>query len=324
VSKKRILGCSFPAFIIITLALIAMLVVSFIGGGVGKSMLPGVELPSLFSVDSPHVQLPAEGIFHIGSFTVTNTLITSWITMLVLVLLFWVVTRRIKLIPTRLQNLLEFIIEWLLNFCIDVAGEKNGRRFFPVIATIFLFVFVNAWLSLIPGFTSITYAVAEHGETHVLPLLRGANTDINLTLALACISFVFVSYVGLSMGRLGFLRTFFNFSRFGQGVAALFRGKVKSGFVGIFMGGIDIFVGFLEIVAYFMRLISFTFRLFGNMLGGEILILMMIFLMPYVLGVVFYGFEMLVGLVQALIFGGLTLVFATIAATPHEGHEEAH
>ena len=90
------------------------------------------------------------------------------------------------------------------------------------------------------------------------------------------------------------------------------------------MGGVDIFVGFLELVAFIMRLVSFTFRLFGNMLGGEILILTMIFLMPYVVGVIFYGFEMLVGVVQALIFGGLTLVFATIAATPHGEHEDAH
>ncbi len=315
------MGCSFPAFIVVVSALIAMLVVSFIGGAIGKNMVGDVGLPSVFSVDSPHVQLPGEVIFLVGNFEVTNTLITSWITMLALVLLFWAVTRRIKLIPTRLQNLIESVIEWLLNFCIDVAGEQNGRRFFPIIVTIFLFVFMNAWINLIPGFGSITYTGAEH---HAYPLLRGANTDISFTLALSLISFVFVVYVGLSMGRLGFIKTFINFSKFGQGVAALFRGKVKSGLGDILMGGVDIFVGILESVTFVMRIVSFMFRLFGNMLGGEILILVMIFLMPYGVAVIFYGFEMLVGLVQALIFGGLTLVFATIAATPHGEPEEGH
>ena len=155
-------------------------------------MFGDTGMPDVFKVDSPHVQLPAEGIFDIFGFTVTNTLIASWITIIVLVALAWAVTHRIKLIPSRLQSLLEFAIEWLLNLCTDVAGEKNGRRFFPIITTIFLFVIMNSWLSLIPGFGSITYTVAEHGEEHVLPLLRGANTDINFTLALSIVSFIFV------------------------------------------------------------------------------------------------------------------------------------
>jgi F-type H+-transporting ATPase subunit a len=325
VSNRRILGCSFPVLIGILVIVLAVGAISLLGGALGSSLFGDTGLPDVFTVDSPHVQLPAEGIFTIGGFTVTNTLISAWITMAVLVVLSWAVTRRIRLIPTRLQNLLEFAIEWLLNFCQDVAGEKNGRKFFPVIATIFLFVVMNSWISLIPGFGSITYTVADHGETHVLPLLRGANTDVNFTLALALISFVFVEYLGFSMGGgLGYLRKFVNFTQLNKGVATVFRGNVKSGLGGMLMGGVDVFVGVLEGIAEIGRIISFTFRLFGNMLGGEILILMMLFLMPYLLAVPFYGLELLVGLVQALIFGGLTLVFATIAATPHGEHEEAH
>ncbi|MBC8477352.1 MAG: F0F1 ATP synthase subunit A, partial [Dehalococcoidia bacterium] len=133
---------------------------------------------------------------------------------------------------------------------------------------------------------------------------------------------VFVEYLGIREGGLRYFTKFINVRGFGQGVGQLMRGKVKSGFGGIFMGGIDMFVGVLEGIGEMMRVVSFTFRLFGNMLGGEILILMMLFLMPFLLAVPFYGLEMLVGAIQALIFGGLTLVFATMAVTQHE-HEES-
>jgi F-type H+-transporting ATPase subunit a len=323
VSRKGCLGCSFPVLIVIIVIVLAVGIVSFLSGALGKAIVGNVPLPEIFTVDAPHVQLPAEDIFHIGGFAVTNTLIASWITIVVLVAFAWAVTHRIKLIPSRLQSLLEFAIEWLLNLCIDVAGEKNGRRFFPIISTIFLFVIMNAWLSLVPGFGSITYTVVEHGEDHVLPLLRGANTDINFTLALAIVSFFFVSYFGIKQSRMLFFKQFFNVTRFIRGVGQLVRGKVKSGLGSIGFGAIDMFVGFLEFISYFIRLVSFSFRLFGNMLGGEILLLVMLFLMPFLLAVPFYGLELLVGAIQALIFAGLTLVFATMAVTLHE-QEESH
>jgi len=322
-TRRGCLGCSFPVLIVIIIIVLAVGVVSLLSGALGKAIVGDVGLPDIFTVDAPHVQLPAEEIGHIGPITITNTLIASWITIVVLVALAWAVTHRIKLIPSRLQSLLEFAIEWLLNLCTDVAGEKYGRRFFPIITTIFLFVIMNSWLSLVPGFGSITYTVAEHGEEHVMPLLRGANTDINFTLALSIVSFIFVCYFGIRYSRLLFFKQFFNGGRFIRGHGLLFRGKVKAGFGSIGFGIIDMFVGFLELISFFIRLVSFAFRLFGNMLGGEILILMMLFLMPYLLAVPFYGLELLVGAIQALIFGGLTLVFVTMAVTLHE-HEEAH
>jgi F-type H+-transporting ATPase subunit a len=298
-------------------------VISLLSGALGKALVGDVGLPELFTVSAPHVQLPAEPIFSIGGFTVTNTIITSWVTIIVLGLFVWAVTRRTRLIPSRLQSLVESALEWLLNFCVDVAGEKNGRRFFPLVTTIFLFVIANAWIALIPGFGSITWTVTEGGTTHVYPLLRGANTDINFTLALALVSFVFVTYMGISQSGLSFFKQFVNVGRLGQGLGQLLRGKLKSGIGGLFMGGIDAFVGGLEFVGYIMRIVSFMFRLFGNMLGGEILLLMMLFLMPWLLAIPFYGLELLVGTIQALIFAGLTLVFATMAVTSHE-HEETH
>jgi F-type H+-transporting ATPase subunit a len=177
-------------------------------------------------------------------------------------------------------------------------------------------------MNLVPGFTSITYTTSAGTS----PLLRGANTDINTALALALISFCFVTYYGLKDGKLGFLKQFVNVGRFFKGLGQLFTGKFKSAFGNIGFGFIDIVVSFLEVISYFIRIVSFTFRLFGNMTGGEILILILFFLLGFAgfgLIQVGYIFEVVVGVVQALIFSGLTLVFVTMAAEKHEGeHSE--
>lgn len=321
--KKGCLGCSFPVLIGISILIIALVVVGLLSGALGQALVGETELGKIFAIEKPHIQLPAEPLVHVFSigdteFNITNTLLASWISIIVLVGLAYAVTHRIKLIPSRLQSLLEFAIEWMLNFCVDVAGEKHGRRFFPIITTIFLFVVMNAWMNLIPGYGSIL----AHTHGHEVHLLRGANTDINLPLALALISFVFVEYQGIrALGGSQYLKKFFNFGQLFRGIGQLFRGKLRAGLVGIGMGVINVYVGALEGLSEVVRIVSFTFRLFGNMTGGEILILMMVFLVPWVLALPFYGLELLVGLIQAIVFGGLTLVFATVAVTPHEAEE---
>ena len=140
-----------------------------------------------------------------------------------------------------------------------------------------------------------------------------------MSLALALISFVFVEYLGISsVGGFRYMKKFFNFGRFIKSQGLIFKGKLKAGMIETFWGAIDIFVGALEGLSELVRVLSFTFRLFGNMTGGEILILMMLFLAPWLLAIPFYGLELLVGVVQAIIFGGLTLVFATNAVASHE------
>jgi len=298
--------------------LLILFLISFIGGALGKSILGDMGLPAWLSVPRPSPQLPPEVVFHILGFPVTNTIVTAWLSILVLVAASYVITRRMRLIPGRLQAIFEAILGWLLKLCQDVAGEENGRRFFPLVASIFLFVIANAWLSLLPGFNSILVTNAE-GEA--IPLLRGANTDINLPLALALMSFIFVEYWGIkSAGGIKYFGKFINLGRFFRAWGEFIRGKLKAGMASLFSGAVDIFVGILEGLSELVRVISFTFRLFGNMTGGEILLLMMLFLVPWVLAIPFYGLELLVGFVQALIFGGLTLVFATIAVLPH--HED--
>ena len=206
------------------------------------------------------------------------------------------------------------MLGWLYDLCRRVAGEENGRRFFPVVATIFLFVAFNAWLSLIPGFGSILFTTAEGEHVH---LLRGANTDINMPLALALVSFIFVEYCGLKTLGINYLKKFINAGHFFRSMGQLLKGRLRAGFSGLFTGVINIFVGLLEALSEFVRIISFTFRLFGNMTAGEILLLIAAFLVPWVFAIPFYGLELLVGFVQALIFSGLTLVFLTMAVTHH-------
>jgi len=316
VPKRSFLGCSVPLVVGVLLVFLALFLVSLLSGALGKSLLGDIGLPSWLSVPQPHPELPAGMVFHLLGFPITNSIITAWLSIIILVGIFYAATRRVKLVPTRLQIMLESALGWLLNLCQEVAGEQNGRRFFPVVATIFLFVITNAWLSLLPGFGSILITNAE-GET--VHLLRGANTDINLPLALALISFIFVEYWGIrSLGGRRYLRKFVNVGQFFRSMGQLVRGRLRAGLIGMFNGVIDIFVGALEALSELARLISFTFRLFGNMTAGEILLLIVAFLVPWVLVLPFYGLELLVGFVQALIFSGLTLVFATIAVTHHE------
>ncbi len=243
--------------------------------------------------------------------------------MAVLIALFYAASRKARLIPSKLQNMMEMVLEWLMNFCKEVAGEQNGRRFFPVVATIFLFVITNAWIGLLPGFGTLPQVTGADGE--LVPLFRAANTDINLPLALALASFILVGYFGAKLNGPGrFLKQYFNFGALFRGIGQIFRGKPRVGLGMAFTGIINIFVGALELLSVFIRIISFTFRLFGNMTAGEILIFMVTFLVVWVAPIPFYGLELLVGFIQALIFAGLTLVFVSQAVTPHEHEAEEH
>jgi len=312
--KRRFLGCSFPVLIIIAVIVLAIVVIGFLAGPLGKSIVGDIGLPSWLSVAAPEPHLPAPVLFHVFGLPITNTIIAGWITVIFLAVGSWLITRRMKLVPGRLQAAFEFILGWIYDFCASVAGEKNGRKFFSVICTIFLFVMFNAWLSLIPGFGSIEFKGHE--------LFRGSNTDLNTPLAIALVSFVFVEYYGLKTLGIKYLRKFANLGGFFGSIGQVFKGKLKKGLTGLFSGFIDIFVGVLETLSELIRIVSFTFRLFGNMTAGEILIMVAAFLVPMAIGWMVYGLELFIGFIQALVFSGLTLAFVSMAVTSHE--EEAH
>jgi F-type H+-transporting ATPase subunit a len=288
---------------------LALAIVSFIGGSVGAMFRNSSPLVFL-ATSSPQPVLPAEKPF--AGLFVTNTMIASWISILVLFGLFFFASRKMKLLPGGLQNLVEFFCEVAINFTDDVAGKKWGKLFFPVCFTIFLFVLTNAWLDLIPGFGTI--------EMNGLPLLRNANSDINVPLMLAAVSFCFVEYQGFKAKGVSYLKKFFNFGLLAYGFRQLFSGRFKNGLKDTFMGIVAVFAGFIEGLSELIRMISFTFRLFGNMLAGTIVVMVMIYLIPWVIPSLFYGLEALLGFVQALIFAGLTLGFLTMAVTS-EGEE---
>jgi len=315
--KRGGLGFSLPILAGVLFVSLLLLVVAFVIGPLGRSMFGDLGLPGWLSVPQPELELSAEEVFHLFGFPITNSIIGAWLTIIVLASFSYAVTRRMRVVPGRLQTAFEFLLGWLYNLCQRVAGEENGRRFFPVVATIFLFVAFNAWLSLIPGFGSITVATA--GGEHV-QLLRGANTDINMPLALALVSFIFVEYFGLKSLGIRYLGKFINVGQFFRSIGQIVRGRFRAGLSGLITGFIHIFVGFLEALSELVRIVSFTFRLFGNMTAGEILLLIAAFLIPWVFALPFYGLELLVGFVQALIFGGLTLVFLTLAVA-HHGEE---
>ncbi len=315
--KRGCLGCSFPVLIVLGVIIFGILILGLLSGPIGQGLLGRfgitLSLPSWLVSEKPAIHLAAPAVFSIGGFNVTNTMLAGWITVIFLVLVSWLITRRMKLVPRPVQAVFEFTLGWVYDLCVSVAGEKNGRRFFPVVCTIFLFVAFNAWLSLIPGYGSIDVNGHE--------LLRGANTDLNTPLALAIVSFIFVTYFGLKALGTGWLKQYFNIGPFFRSIGGIFKGKFKV--MDVFSGAVNIFVGGLEFLSMLIRLISFTFRLFGNMTAGEILVIIGAFLIPLVgINFAIYGFEVLVGLVQALVFSILTLVFATMAVTSHEA--ESH
>jgi F-type H+-transporting ATPase subunit a len=311
------LGCATRIIVFSLVIILALFIVGFVFGPLGASFF-GIKVPSFMAVPKPHIALPSERLFEVAGFSITNTLIAAWLSIIVLAVLFYVCTRKMKLIPGRLQNLAEMAVEALLSFVKSVAGEKHARLLFPVVATIFIYVITNAYLALLPFFGTI---VVTGQEGTAVPLFRSANTDINVPLSIAIMSFIFVEFWGMkSLGTFRYLGEFFNFGQIGRGVKELFMGKIRPAITNIAFGFINLFVGMLEIFSHLIRIISFTFRLFGNMTAGEMLLLVSAFLIPLIFTIPFYGLELLIGFIQALIFAGLTLVFGTIAVAPL--HEE--
>ncbi|MFA5926366.1 MAG: F0F1 ATP synthase subunit A [Parcubacteria group bacterium] len=245
-----------------------------------------------------NISIAAEPIFHIGSFPVTNTiLVTLCISLLVIVASF-LLKSRIRLVPRGFQNAAEAVLEALLDMIDSVTQDrKQSKIFFPLVATIFIFVILSNWVEVLPGLGTIGIFKKIHGENELVPFIRSGSADLNMTLALAIVSVVGSQIIGIA--AIGF---------------AKYAGKFfvsplhKPYFVGTFVGA-------LELVSEVAKIISFSFRLFGNIFAGEILLMVMLFLVPYFVPLPFLFLELFVGFVQALVFSMLTLVFLKMAAT---------
>ncbi len=285
-------------------------------------------------VKLPPISIKAEPLFTIqlpfGSFSFTNSMLFTLIVMAALVLFFAIATRRMRLVPSGSQNFAETVVEFLLGTVEGTAGRAVGRRIFPLIATLFLFIIVANWSGLLPGVGTIGQCVKEspaivqtaggatapetpptgglptptghecpNGTTFV-PFLRGPNADLNTTLAMALIAVAVVQIAGIASHGLG--------------------GYIKELTTPLFLAPV-------HIIGEIARVISLSFRLFGNIFGGEVLVTVMYALLGSLfLGfgtAIFLGLEVLFGFIQALIFSILTLVFISIAVAGHGGEEHA-
>jgi F-type H+-transporting ATPase subunit a len=257
----------------------------------------------------------AEPIFHIGSFTVTNSLLNSWLTVIILVLLFTAIGKKIKKVPRGLQNIFEIILEEALKLADSVTGNRQKtEKFLPIALTLFLFVLVNNWLGLLPGVGTIGFIeTGEHGKVFV-PLLRGATADLNTTLAISLFAVVMSHIFGvLTVGIWHHLNKFVNFKAIAE-----IPGKIKKDAAIVLVNPIKAFVGVIEVIGEIAKVASLSFRLFGNIFAGEVLLASMMAIFAFVLPIPFMFMEIIVGLIQALIFAMLTLVFMTIATTAEE------
>src|SRR3989344_985844 len=243
-----------------------------------------------------HISIAAEKLFNIFGFPVTNSLLMSWLAIIILISVAVYFKRTASSVPGKFQSLLEMVFEALLNLIDSITQDrKKSEKFLPLVVTIFVFIITSNWLGLVPGVGSIV--IAHEGEQ--VPLFRPTNTDLNNTLALALIAVVAAHIYGLA--AIGFKHHI---------------GKFIS-----FKGPISFFVGILEIISEFAKIISFSFRLFGNIFAGEVLLLVIGGLVPVIAPVPFLGLELFVGFIQALVFATLALVFATMATVAHEEHQ---
>jgi F-type H+-transporting ATPase subunit a len=277
-----------------------------------------------------HISISAEPILYVGDMAISNSIFTSLIVSSILIIFALVVRSKLTNTnkPTGIQNFAEWIIEALHGLIYSTTGSlKKTRLFFPFIASFFLFIILNNWIGLLPGVGTVTVNEPEapglHAEveTHEpesemvvhanegevlkdddhgpaqIPILRPGSADLNTTIALALVSVIMTQVFGVQFQHLGYFKKYINFS-----------------------SPIMFFVGILELVSEFAKIISFAFRLFGNIFAGEVLLVVMGALVPLIVPMPFYGLELFVGFIQALVFSMLTLVFFNMATQGHDNH----
>ncbi|MCX6714838.1 MAG: F0F1 ATP synthase subunit A [Candidatus Uhrbacteria bacterium] len=260
----------------------------------------------------------AETIFHLGGFSVTNTIINSWIAVVFFVIIVMLLNRKQTRVPKGLRNIAEGLVEFMLAEIQKVTGDaKRSRQFLPIVGTIFLFILFSNWIGLFPGVGSIGVWEIKEGTKEFIPLLRSAASDLNLTLAIAAFAVFTSHFIGLrSVGLVNHFSKFFN-------IRGIWR-SLKKGPIAIIVAVIEFGVGLIEIVSELAKVVSLSLRLFGNVFAGEVLMTVMLGLFSYFLPIPFIFLEILVGVVQATVFAMLTLAYLTVATTSHEEHEEEH
>ena len=314
--------------------LLALMIAGFILAGMFAPVRPEITAAPEKLLEEPLFTIPG-----LGPFYLFNTMPTLLFTVLMIVVLAYFTNRSLRksqqtdLVPRGIGNVMEAGFEMIYNLTEGSAGAKYAPMIFPWFATIMFYVLFANLLKLIPGFESIGlvrhatgegYAVAplfgsvlqllpktvESGGSILVPFLRGISLDLNFTFALAIISVVMTQVVGVRAQGLRYFTKFFNFT-------TMFKKP--------FFGAMDFLIGLLELISEIGKILSFAFRLFFNMLAGIILIAVIAALMGKItiLGSMLYLFELFVAVIQAFVFGILTMVFMSMATQGH-GHEEEH
>ncbi len=239
------------------------------------------------------ISLKAQQIFRIGSFNVTNGLFLTLVVSLILIAFSFYFRSKIKMVPGKLQGAVEMGAESLLGLMDSTLGSMvAAEKYFPLIATIFIFILTSNLLGIFPGVGSLMF---KNGGTEV-SLFRSPAADLNFTLAFAVISVIVTNIIGMaSVGVFKHLGKYFNFK-----------------------GPIDFFIGILEMISELAKIISLSFRLFGNVFAGEVLLTIISFLAPYFIPLPFMFLEIFVGAIQAFIFAMITLVSISLHVTVHE------
>lgn len=314
---------------------LVLMIAGFILGGIYVPVQPEITVAAEKLSEEPLIEN-----FLGQPFYLVNTLPTLAVTIVLLLVIGFAANRSLKksqqtdLVPTGIGNAMEAILEMLYNMTESSAGVKWAKAIFPWFATIMIYVLFANLLKLLPGFESIGVIHHAHGEGHAIaelgggwsnilpeklehdgyilaPFFRGISVDLNFTLSLALISFFAIQVIGVRAQGLGYFSKFFNTKR-------MF--KVP------FFGAMDFLVGLLEIISELAKILSFTFRLFGNMFAGIVLVAVVASLLGKIsiLPAMIMMFELFVGLIQAFVFGMLTMVFMAMATQGHGDEEHAH
>ncbi|HET9912464.1 MAG TPA: F0F1 ATP synthase subunit A [Anaerolineales bacterium] len=316
---------------------LVLIIVGFILGGIFAPVQPEIAVAPEKLIEEPII----ENFLGLGPLYLVNTLPTLALTIILIVIIAYFTNRSLKqsaqtdLVPRGIGNLMEAFFELLYNLTEGSAGAKWARAIFPWFATIMFYVLFANLLKLIPGFESVGVLHHAHGEGHAIqelggiwanllpakvdeggyilaPFFRGISVDLNFTAALALISVVMIQVIGFRAQGWGYLSKFFNTRR-------MF--KVP------FFGAMDFLVGLLELISELSKILSFAFRLFGNMFAGIVLVAIVAGLLGKfsILPAMVMMFELFVGVIQAFVFGMLTMVFMAQATQGHgEEHAEAH
>jgi len=270
--------------------------------------------------------LAAETMFTVGSLPITNSYINTSIATLLFILAAFFVSRGIKkyyaksVAPKGFLNFVESIVEVILDYCDQVTRDrKKSLQFMPIAGALFLFILISNWMGLIPGTGSIGVWHLVHGEHELVPLFRPGNTDLNMTVAMAVLAVSSSHLLGImAIGFFKYANKFIKLGDLWQAVKSLSPVKMLIAFI-------EFFVGLIEIFSEIAKMVSLSLRLYGNIFAGEVLLTVLASLIAFFVPLPFMALEILVGLIQAVVFSMLTLVYLNMATMEaHGAHDTDH